>query len=81
MIVCVTCGEECHKLIGEGVEEDVERFFTHEEADTQMLLHAANVTRFGYEAIIISSIDTDVRVLCLAFCTEIQTPIFQKCCT
>ena len=60
----VTRGEECHKLRGEGVEEDFSsrrRFFsTHEEANIQMLLHAANVTRFGYESIIISSIDTDV---------------------
>ena len=59
----------------------VEHFSIEEKADTWMCLCAANVTGFGYEAIIISSIDTYIRVLYLAFCTEIPTPIFQKCRT
>ena len=79
-IVYVTCEEKCYKISAD-VEEISELFSTHEEADTRMILHAKHIAQYNYEAIVVSSMDTDVRVLCLAFGDRIQVPLFQKCGT
>ena len=52
---------------------------THEEADTRVLFHAANAASAGYQAVMISSEDTDVFVLCLAFSSFIPYSLYVKC--
>jgi len=37
--------------------------YTHEEADTRMLLHAAHAVDCGYNKIMLRTVDTDVVVL------------------
>ena len=76
----VTCGNRCYKITAERVEEEEELRSEQEEADTRLLLHvqhAANEQR--YRSIIVSSEDTDVRILCLAFSFSIDVPIYQRC--
>ena len=53
--------------------EDIEALKSkHEEADTRMILHAANAVRDSpTSAIVIQSPDTDVRVLCVSHFTGI----------
>ena len=51
-----------------------------EEADTRLLLHVQHAaTEQRYRSIIVSSEDTDVRILCLAFSSSIDVPIYQRC--
>ena len=52
---------------------------TQEEADTRFLLHALHAARTGSKAVIVTSEDTDVMLLCLAFQKDIHCPIYQKC--
>ena len=54
---------------------------TQEEADTRILLHAADAAKSGYKTILISSEDTDVFVLCLTFNSFIQASLYMKCGT
>ena len=51
---------------------------TQEEADTRVFLHAAQAAAAGYRAVVITSVDTDVFVLSLAFKGFISCPIFVK---
>ena len=51
---------------------------THEEADTIVFLHAAHAAAAGYRAVVITSEDTDVFVLSLAFKGFITCPMFVK---
>ena len=44
----------------------------HEEADTRMLLHAADATQCGYTKILLRTVDTDVLVLAVAFSGKLQ---------
>ena len=39
---------------------------THEEADTRMILHAADAVQEGHRKIVLRTVDTDVLVLALA---------------
>lgn len=74
----VTCGKRCYKITADKVEEELRS--EQEEADTRLLLHAqhaANEQR--YRSIIVSSENTDVRVLCLAFSFSIDVPMYQRC--
>ena len=50
-----------------------------EEADTRLLLHVKHVATPHVKAVIISSEDTDVRILCISFTHAIPIPIYQKC--
>ena len=62
--------------------DEVEELMSeNEEADVCMILHAAHAVKDGYSSIIISSEDTYVYVLCLAFSDTIGVPLFQKCRT
>ena len=62
--------------------DEVEELMSkNEEADERMLLHAAHAVKDGYSSIIISSEDTYVYVLYLAFSGTIGVPLFQKCRT
>ncbi|KAG1673900.1 Kinesin-like protein KIF12 [Nymphon striatum] len=51
---------------------------SQEEADTRIFLHCAHAASAGFETLKIVSDDTDVFVLCLAFCEEIPSRLFQK---
>ena len=76
----VTCGNRCYKITAERVKEEKELRSEQEDADTRLLLHvphAANEQR--YRSIIVSSEDTDVRILYLAFSFSIDVPIYQRC--
>ncbi|KAK3737278.1 hypothetical protein QZH41_007347 [Actinostola sp. cb2023] len=45
---------------------------THEEADTRMLLHAADAVQQGHHKILIRTVDTDVLVLAVAIVQHLQ---------
>ena len=45
---------------------------SHEEADTRMLLHAADMVNAGHMKILIRTVDTDVVVLAICFFQEIS---------
>ena len=64
----VTYGDRCYTITADRVKKEEELTSKQEEADTRLLLHvqhAANEQR--YRSIIVSSEDTDVRILCLVF--------------
>ena len=72
----VTCGNGCYKITAERIEEEEELRSEQEEADTRLLLHAQRAANEQqYKSIIVSSEDTDVRILCLAFLFSIDVPI------
>ncbi|KAM7378717.1 hypothetical protein PAMP_004321 [Pampus punctatissimus] len=50
----------------------------HEEADTRILLHAADATAKGYQRLIIHCRDTDVLVLLLVFAQHLSSEIWIK---
>lgn len=76
----VTCGSHCYRISAEKVEEEEELRSEQEEADTRLLLHAQHAAaEKRFKSIIVSSEDTDVRVLCLAFSFSIDVPIYQRC--
>lgn len=78
-ILFVTCAEKCYKITNDSTQEIHELSSTHEEADGRLLLHAHHAAKEGYKAVLISSVDTDVFILCLAFQKFIKAPLFQKC--
>lgn len=80
-VVYTTCEETCYRLTENECEEVVELHFTHEEADTRLLLHALHAANAGSKAVVITAEDTDVMVLCLGFQKNITCPIYQKCGT
>ena len=75
----VTCGKRCYKLTTESAKEEEEPQLDQEEADTRLLLHARHATKEPFNAIVISSEDTDVRILCLAFSNDVKVPLFHRC--
>ena len=42
--------------------------YSHEEADTRVILHAADCARAGLQKVLIRTTDTDVLVLAIAHC-------------
>ena len=44
----------------------------HEEADTRMILHLADVVNEGFREILLRTVDTDVVVLCVAAAAKID---------
>ena len=44
----------------------------HEEADTRMLLHAADAVQCGFTKILLRTVDTDVLILAVAFVERLQ---------
>lgn len=44
----------------------------HEEADTRMMVHIADITNRGYSTILVRSVDTDVVVLAVATVAKIE---------
>ena len=51
-------------------------FCTHEEADTQVLLHAKHATNTGAPSVVIRSPDTDVAVFCCRVQNRLHTPLY-----
>ena len=78
VVMYVTCGITCFRLTSDDTVEVKELCSTQEEADTRMLLHAHHIADHKYQSVIISSMDTDVRILCIAFCKDISVPMYQK---
>ena len=72
-----TCGTKWYKLTVDTVQEVISS--GQEEADTRLLLHAKHAATPHVKAVIISSEDTDVRILCISFAHAIPVPIYQKC--
>ena len=54
---------------------------TQEEVDTRLLLHKCHAGRNGCATVVISSDDTDVFMLSLAFKSLIQSTVYMKCGT
>ena len=54
---------------------------TQEEPDTSLLVHALHAAKTGSRAVIVTSEDTDVMLLCLTFQKDIPCPIYQTCGT
>ena len=46
--------------------------YTREEADTRMILHAADAVQEGYRKIVVRTVDTNVLVLAIAFARILQ---------
>ena len=61
------------------MQEVIELSSGQEEADTRLLLHAKHAATSHVKAVIISSKDTDVRILCISFAHAITVPIYQRC--
>ena len=74
-----TCGTKCYKLTADTVQEVIELSSGQEEADTRLLLHVKHAATPHVKAVIISSEDTDVRLLCISFAHVIPVPIYQRC--
>lgn len=74
-------GSECHVIrvnsSGTGVEVlPLQTLFSiQEEADTRPLLHCAHASQYSSH-VVISSPDTDVSMLAIAFCKEIGTNLY-----
>ncbi|KAI4813333.1 hypothetical protein KUCAC02_024665 [Chaenocephalus aceratus] len=51
---------------------------THEEADTRILLHAADATMKGFQRLIIQCRDTDVLLLLLVFANQLSQEVWMK---
>ena len=77
----VTCKYTCFKMTADEWVEVAELQSTQEEAYTILLLHALHAARTGSNVVIVTSEDTDVILLCLAFQKDISCPIYQKCGT
>lgn len=73
-----SCGTKCYNLTADTVQEVIELWSGQEEADTRLLLHAKHATTPHVKAVIISSEDTDVRILCISFAHAIPVPIYQR---
>ncbi|KAG1655497.1 hypothetical protein GQR58_024494 [Nymphon striatum] len=74
----VTCKDLCYKITSNDCEVLEELQSSQEEADTRIFLHCAHAASAGFETLKIVSDDTDVFVLCLVFCEEIPSRLFQK---
>jgi len=61
------------------MQEVIELSCGQEEAETRLLLHAKLAATPHVKAVIISSEDTDVRILYISFAHAIPVPIYQRC--
>ena len=73
--------ESCVEISADNFRPREDLTSTQEEADTRLLLHASHAARNGFKAIVISSEDTDVFVLCLAFKDFVPATMYLKCGT
>ena len=73
-----TCGTKFYKLTADTVQEVIELSSGQEEAHTRLQLHAKHAATPQVKAVIISSEDADVRILCISFAHAIPIPIYQR---
>ena len=66
-VLFVRRGDWCYQITSNGNRKVVALKTTHEEVGGHMFLHAADAATHGYNSVLISSDDTDVFVICLAF--------------
>lgn len=76
-----TVAEEWYKIASDGSELFEVLESTQEEADTRLLLHAYHAGRNGFSTVVISSDDTDVFVLALAFKSFLPSSVYINCGT
>lgn len=76
-----TVGETCYCLRKKDWKIVEELKYSHEEADTCMLLYANHTSQNGYKSTVILSEDTDVMILCLGHCKKISCTMYLKCGT
>ena len=76
-----TTEESCVEISADNFRPREDLTSTQEEADTRLLLHASHAARNGFKAIVISSEDTDVFVLCLAFKDFVPAGMYLECGT
>ena len=75
----VTYGSKCFRITEDGVTLDVQQLASNqEEADTRLLLHAAHAGKSKFKSVVIVSEDTDVLILCLAFCRRIPCRLYMR---
>ncbi|KAL8617912.1 hypothetical protein ACOMHN_026489 [Nucella lapillus] len=77
-VLFVTCEEQCFRFSAVRCREVPELQCVQKEADGRLLLHASHAAEAGYEAVMISSNDTDVLVLNIAFCGAIKALLCQR---
>ena len=80
----ITCRENCYKILhDEGCVLVPELCSTQEEADTRLILHSAHAAGAGFDSVVLvaDDDDTDVFLLALAFCDDIDTHLYLKCGT
>ena len=77
-VLLVTCEEKCFHFSAVRCREVPGLQCVQDEADGHLLLHASHATEAGYEAVMISSNDTDVLVLNIAFCSAVKAPLYQR---
>ena len=74
-----TTEERCVEISADHVRPREDLTSTQEEADTRRLLNAFHAARNGSKAVVISSEDTNVFVLCLAFKDFVPATMYLKC--
>ena len=74
----MTSGQTCHKITQAGVMDVPQLTSSQEEADTRMLFHVDHIIRSGYKSVVISSDDTDVFILCLAYSRPLIDAVYLK---
>lgn len=78
-VLFVTEADHCFKITQHGCEMETDLSCTQEEADGRLLLHAAHAVKQGHQNIVISSDDTDVLILLVAFHDIIGGHLYLKC--
>ena len=76
-----TTEESCVEISADNFRPREDLTSTNEEADTRLLLHASHAARNVFKAVVISSEDTNVIVLCLAFKDFVPATMHVKCGT
>ena len=77
-ILYVICEENCFRIPMLQCEKVSDLTSTQEEEDTRTLLHALRAANAGYNAVVITTDDTDILILYLGFNNDIPCPIYKK---
>jgi len=62
--------------MADSVQEVIKLSSGQEKADTHILLHAKHAAAPQVKVVIITSEDTDVRILCISFVHAMPVPIY-----
>ena len=77
-VLFVTCGQKCYKMNVTESQEVLDLETSQEEVDTRIMLHAVHAANDDNAAVVISADDTDVFLLAISFCDQIQASVFIK---